>query len=283
MTKAHESTVRNVSDTARWVAAYRAEETAHRHPLFHDPLAERLAGARGHAIAAQASIHSRWVLVTRTKLIDDLVLTSVAEGVDCVVNLAAGFDARPYRLPVPPSLRWVEVDLPALVEEKNRLLDGEEPRCALRRVGADLADPQARKHALKSATDGASKVLVITEGLVVYLEREVVSSLAEDLAEPPIAFWILDFSSPEIIQMMKKSMASTFAQAPLKFAPEEGMQFFAQRGWQHKEVYSLFREAARLRRLPWILRPFAWLPQPDVIRPKGGRWSALVRLERQAP
>jgi O-methyltransferase involved in polyketide biosynthesis len=49
--------VSNVSDTARWVAAYRAMESARPDALFRDPYADRLAGARGHAIgAAQDSL-----------------------------------------------------------------------------------------------------------------------------------------------------------------------------------------------------------------------------------
>ena len=37
----------NISDTARWVAVYRAQETARPDAIFRDPFAERLAGERG--------------------------------------------------------------------------------------------------------------------------------------------------------------------------------------------------------------------------------------------
>ncbi|HEY2739416.1 MAG TPA: class I SAM-dependent methyltransferase, partial [Thermoanaerobaculia bacterium] len=40
----------NVSDTARWVAVYRAMETARPDAIFRDPFADRLAGERGHQI-----------------------------------------------------------------------------------------------------------------------------------------------------------------------------------------------------------------------------------------
>src|SRR5262249_23317383 len=46
-----EPLIRNVSDTARWAAHYRALETERRDALFRDPLAARLAGERGRAIA----------------------------------------------------------------------------------------------------------------------------------------------------------------------------------------------------------------------------------------
>lgn len=41
------SPVTGVSDTARWVAVYRAWESARPDALFHDPFAQRLAGDRG--------------------------------------------------------------------------------------------------------------------------------------------------------------------------------------------------------------------------------------------
>ena len=45
------SSVRNISDTARWVAYFRARETQRPDALFRDPFAERLAGERGFEIA----------------------------------------------------------------------------------------------------------------------------------------------------------------------------------------------------------------------------------------
>jgi len=44
--------IRNISDTARWVAVYRARETERADGLFRDPFARRLAGTRGEEIAA---------------------------------------------------------------------------------------------------------------------------------------------------------------------------------------------------------------------------------------
>jgi O-methyltransferase involved in polyketide biosynthesis len=83
-----ELVISNVSDTARWVAAYRAIESARPDALFHDPLADRLAGERGHAIAAAAPrvMRSGWWLVARTKVIDDLIAQAIRDGCDRVLN-----------------------------------------------------------------------------------------------------------------------------------------------------------------------------------------------------
>src|SRR5262252_3464125 len=95
--------LRNISDTARWVATYRARETERDDALFRDPYARRLAGDQGEEIArahACAEQHS-WPMVMRTYLFDELIAEEIAAGTDLIVNLAAGLDARPYRLTLP--------------------------------------------------------------------------------------------------------------------------------------------------------------------------------------
>jgi O-methyltransferase involved in polyketide biosynthesis len=42
--------IKNVSDTARWVAVYRAMEAERPDAIFRDPFARRLAGERGEEI-----------------------------------------------------------------------------------------------------------------------------------------------------------------------------------------------------------------------------------------
>jgi methyltransferase (TIGR00027 family) len=277
------SPISNVSDTARWVAVYRARESARRDALFHDPFAQLLAGERGQAIAAlmPRQAHNGWPLIARTKLMDDLILSTIEHGCDCVVNLAAGFDTRPYRLEVPSTLRWIEADLPALTEEKEQLLKGAEPRCQLRRIKVDLAESSARVAMLKEAVGTSANVLVITEGLLLYLEEAQVRSLAIDVgAEAGIRGWILDLASPALLKMMKKSMGPQLANAPMKFAPANGVAFFEDLGWYATHIQSVMRAASRFRRLPWTLKLFGFLPEPDPRNPGRTPWSAVVQLGR---
>ncbi len=273
--------VRNISDTARWVAGYRAQESARKDALFQDHLADRLAGERGRAIAGAAIKHAAWALVTRTRLIDDLVATVVKDGTDRILNLAAGFDTRPYRLPLPPELRWVEADLPALIEEKNELLTSETPRCRLERAAVDLSVAEERERFLAEHTAGASKVTVITEGLVIYLTEELVAAMAKSFtANRAIRYWILDFNSPRIKKDMTRRLGKMLENAPVQFAPPNGIAFFENLGWKPREVQSLFHAAARFKRLAWWMRPFAIFPAPDVRDLKNDRWSGIVLLER---
>ncbi|HWX81514.1 MAG TPA: class I SAM-dependent methyltransferase [Steroidobacteraceae bacterium] len=277
------SPISNVSDTARWVAVYRAWESARPDALFHDPYAELLAGERGHAIAAVMPRQARngWPLIARTKLVDDIVQTAIAGGCNGVLNLAAGLDTRPYRLKLPASLEWIEADLPAIIEEKERLLASAQPRCRLRRIKVDLKDPAARVAMLREAPGPATQTLVITEGLLVYLDDAEVRALAGDLlAEPNIRWWLIDLASPAIVKMMQQQMGAHLANAPMKFAPPNGVGFFEAIGWKVADVWSIMGAAAKFRRLPWMLRLFAMLPDPDPRMLESARWSGVVKLER---
>jgi len=279
-----EPLIRDITDTARWVATYRARETERPNPLFRDPFARRLAGERGEQIAAATPniARSDWPFVIRTYLFDRCITSELARGADTVVNLAAGLDARPYRMTLPPSLTWIEVDLPELLAYKSEVLAGERPACVLERVPLDLSNVAERRALFDRIGARARKALVLSEGLLIYLDAEQVGALARDLATPP-AFerWIVDIASPGLLQMMqRRGMGAmvTKAGAPYKFAPPEGPSFFERYGWTPVDVQSLFDNAAHAGRLPLLMRLMSFLPQP-----KGPRriWSGVCLLQRQ--
>jgi methyltransferase (TIGR00027 family) len=246
-----------------------------------------LAGERGRAIAALMPRQARngWPMIARTKLIDDFLRAAISRGCDCVLNLAAGFDTRPYRLELPASLLWVEADLPALIDEKESLLAHAKPRCQLRRIRLDLADSRARAAMLHGIAASSTQALVITEGLLVYLDEAQVRALTVDLAaQGGIRHWILDLASPGVLEMMRKGMGAHLANAPMKFAPLNGVAWFEDFGWSVTEVRSIFHAAARQRRLPLLLRLFAMFPEPDPRKLGSAPWSGVVVLgQEKAP
>src|SRR4249920_2369696 len=65
------SPIRNVSDTALWVAIYRAMESERPDALFNDPYARRLGGERGEAIA-RTMPEGHWPIVVRTAVMDEI-------------------------------------------------------------------------------------------------------------------------------------------------------------------------------------------------------------------
>lgn len=276
--------IRNISDTARWVAVYRARETERPDAIFRDPFARRLAGERGEQIAQSMPLgrDNDWSMITRTCLGDQIINAQVQQGVDMVVNLAAGLDSRPYRMSLPASLRWIEVDLDGILTYKEEILRGEKPVCALERIRLDLANVAERRELFAQLGRKAKKALVITEGLMIYLTAEAASELAKDLAAvPTFGRWQLDIASPGLLRMLKKRMARELSEAaPFKFAPEEGPAFFERFGWKPVEVHSLLKNAARLKRLPFLLRVVALLP--ETVKSRRNRpWSGVCLLERQ--
>src|SRR2546425_4679813 len=212
--------IRNIADAGRWAAVYRARESDRRDALFRDPFARRLAGTRGEQIAQSLSFTRRhtWSWVTRTYLFDQFITEQVRQGVDMVINLAAGLDARPYRMALPSSLKWIEVDLPELLTYKEEVLGSEKPACALERVRLDLSNVSARREMFEQLGRKANKALVVTEGLIIYLTADEVGSLARDLAVPrSFERWILDLVCRLLLEKKKKKLGEPLNQpeAPL--------------------------------------------------------------------
>jgi len=279
--------IRNVSDTALWVAMYRAEESERSDAVFRDPYARRLAGERGQRIVdsiPQGRAWS-WPMVVRTKVFDDIVLETVRAGFDTVLNLAAGLDTRPWRLDLPRETRWIDVDMPEMLAHKQDGMTGETPRCRYRAVPADLRDAAARRRVLAEAGRDAQRALVITEGLLIYLEPADVAALADDLHAVPVCErWLLDLASPPLLEMLTKrySGPAGLENAPFRFAPAEGTAFFAPHGWHEREFRSTMAEGYKIGRT----FPYAWfwrllMPlMPKSRRERFRRFSGYVVLER---
>lgn len=248
-----ENLIQDVSDTAFWVAHYRGQEGLREDALFHDPLAERLAGEQGSRIAASMphSQMTQWNVVMRTCIIDDLIRSALDQGVDTIVNLGAGLDTRPYRLGLPELLNWIEADYPQVIDYKEQKLAGERPLCRLERVRIDLADAEARKALLERIDAQGRKILILTEGVVVYLSLEDAGALADDLRRMQhISGWIIDYFSPTAIEYREREgLDAKMEKAPFKFKPTDWFGFFAERGWQPK-FKRFFADEAELRDRP---------------------------------
>lgn len=244
---------------ARLQAAYRARETDRADAVFRDPYARALVapvdGALARIIASGDS--TEWFHIARTIAFDRLILKHVSAGVDVVVNLAAGLDARPYRLTLPPSLLWVDVDLPEVLEYKAEILSSAAPSCRVRSHDVDLSNPDARRGAFRELARGASRVLVVCEGLLIHLMASDVRALAQDLAaQPAFHHWITDVVSPPMMEALNDASGAIVREsgAPYLFAPREGPAFLERDGWTAIGIRSLLRTALKLERLPVSLR-----------------------------
>lgn len=276
-------TIRGVADTAHWVALYRALESERPDALFHDPYARRLAGPRGVEIFAtlpRPMRNAAWSVVARTVVMDRMILAEIEAGVTLVVNLAAGLDTRPYRLPLQPTLTWVEVDQPALLDEKAGLLASDTPRCRLERIPLDLSQEEPARELLERLGGWGERMLVVTEGLLMYLRPSAAAFLARTLAGVgALQGWVTDLISPGLQRLIERSWGETLraGEASMHFAPVEGVAWFEAHGWRVAECRSTITAAKGLRRLPWFLHLLSHLPGTDTYYPDRP-WSGICLL-----
>jgi methyltransferase (TIGR00027 family) len=280
------SLVENTFDTARMTAFCRAVESERKNACIDDPYARLLAGPRGEEIVrAMGGKSITWPIAVRTCVYDEIILRLTREEeIDTVINLAAGLDTRPYRLSLPASLRWIEVDFPAVLSYKEEKLMKEQPQCILERVPLDVADDEARTVFLSKIGKRATKALVLTEGLLAYLTTAKVSSIAHSLHEQEtIRWWLTELISPRVLAYDNKRWNTVVAaEAQTRFAPPGGPEFFQLLGWHVAEFRSLISEGLRLQ-LPvpygWLLRLLARISPAT---PGEDRYNAggLILLER---
>jgi methyltransferase (TIGR00027 family) len=172
-----------VSETALGAAEMRAGESVRDDRLIDDPYAASFVAAApplfpdvpsradDAALAALVEASITGVAV-RTRFFDDHLVAACAAGHRQVVLLAAGLDARAFRLDWPDGVRLFELDLPELFSFKERVLGAQNasPRCDRRVVPADLrADWPSR---LRAAGFEPTRLTTwVAEGLLVYLSK----------------------------------------------------------------------------------------------------------------
>lgn len=275
--------VRNVSDTALWVACFRARESERPDALFHDPYAKLLAGERGFGIAnslVDGDKHE-WAWVARTYLFDEFIGRAIRAGCDLVVNLAAGLDARPYRMDIPQNLQWVEVDFPEIIAYKEQVLAAEKPKCKLERIALDLAHEAKRRDLFRDLAARSKKAVIVTEGLLIYFTNEQVASFAKDLAShASFQYWVIDLTSPGQLRLMQRRSGRQLsdAGAAFQFGPAEGVNFFAPHGWAAEEVQGMLKTAATFNRAPAEL--LSLLPEPKGM-PGNYPWTGVCLMKRK--
>ncbi|MEV6241476.1 SAM-dependent methyltransferase [Lentzea sp. NPDC051838] len=159
-----------VSRTALWVASMRATEASRPDRLHDDPLAAAVVAS---AMASEQSIPpappgAAEFMAVRTRFYDDFLGSGPLQ----VVVLAAGLDARAFRLPWPSGTRLFELDLPELLAYKASLIDsvGLEAGCSRVVVPIDLRDDWATA-LVAAGFSSSSPTAWIAEGLLQYLSE----------------------------------------------------------------------------------------------------------------
>ena len=189
----------SVGATALGVAGGRAAETNSENPLINDPYAQLFLEAAGDGIwkiylddeppAELAEIDPRFkermetmksYMGSRTKFFDDFFLAAAADGVRQAVILAAGLDARAWRLAWPEGSVVYEIDQPKVLEFKIQTLESHDvsPIAQHVSVGIDLRQDWP-KALVEAGFDPSAPTAWSAEGLLPYLTSEAQDLLFE--------------------------------------------------------------------------------------------------------
>lgn len=249
----------SVGATATMVAAQRA--LGHREKLIDDPYAEPLVRAVGVGLftrmldgeldfadvdPAFTARRSAEGMAIRTRFFDQMFLDGAAAGVRQAVILAAGLDARGYRLPWPDGTVVYEVDQPEVIEFKTTTLDGigAAPKATHRTVAIDLREdwPKALKD---NGFDPTQPTAWSAEGLLIYLPSEAQDRLFDAITalSPPGSRLAtehvpdLNAFTDERSQRMSerlKQLGSDIEMADLVYQGERSnvVDYLAARGWE---------------------------------------------------
>jgi methyltransferase (TIGR00027 family) len=233
--------------TSRWVAAARARESARADRLFSDPLAAALAGDDGRALLEvmekSAEVPGRLAdnpyLAIRTRYIDDALKGAADEGVRQIAILAAGMDARAFRLEWPEGTTVFEVEREDVLGYKERVLAAERAAARVRRVvvASDLReDWQGRLRA--AGHDPGKPTAFLVEGLMPYLPDEAAAlailSGAASIAAPGSRI-VLDIPGASFLASpwMKPYLDGLAARGmPWLFGTDEPEALLEHAGWR---------------------------------------------------
>jgi methyltransferase (TIGR00027 family) len=179
----------SVGATALGVAAARAAETRSENPLISDPYAQVFLDAAGDGVwnwhsapplpaelieaEPELPLQMRSMvgyMASRTAFFDQFFLDATRAGIRQAVILAAGLDARSWRLPWPAGTTVFELDQPRVLDFKASTLaeQGAEPACDRVAVAVDLRQdwPAALRQA---GFDASAPSVWSAEGLMPYL------------------------------------------------------------------------------------------------------------------
>jgi methyltransferase (TIGR00027 family) len=236
------------SITAQHVAAYRLSYERAPAPFGSPDDDESLARDVADLEAFEPNERMNLYLRARTAFFDRVVVTALEHGVRQVVVVAAGYDARALRY-AKLDVAWFEVDHPATQADKRARLERlgiEAPH--VRFVAADLVEPGLAAALAESGHDAATPSLMLAEGLIVYLDEEVVEAMARELRTAAARGSRLAVSASPIVdeERRKRFAASVEAigePARSHTTATETQQLLEAAGWRSTELAQLAHDA----------------------------------------
>jgi methyltransferase (TIGR00027 family) len=168
-----------ISKTAFYCCGVRMQDAESSHPVCGDVYAKAFMNEEGRRILEtfKDEVRPNGSNVARHRVIDDLLRVELLAKPDLrVVIIGAGFDSRAYRL---KGGRWVELDEPQVIAYKNELLSPSTCENELERIPIDFSSESVEEKLSSFAT--TEPVVVIIEGVFMYLQEEVIQQLLHTL------------------------------------------------------------------------------------------------------
>ncbi|APA76136.1 class I SAM-dependent methyltransferase [Mycobacterium avium subsp. hominissuis] len=158
----------------------RACESRSRQPILGDTAAAeavdriRYDFKRIHRMSLPAS--NQYLVALRAVQFDDWCAELLGRHPDAVVlHLGCGLDGRAFRVSVPPSVSWFDVDQPSVIGLRRRLYDDTEN---YRMIGSSVTELQ-----WLDEVPAGRPTLMVAEGLLMYLREDEVRLLLQRLID----------------------------------------------------------------------------------------------------
>jgi methyltransferase (TIGR00027 family) len=206
-----------VSLTAYWMLGIRDRDAQSERPIVNDTLAHRFMDDRAREVTEQFSSLTKpnVTLPVRHRVIDDRLAEELARDPTLrMVVIGCGFDTRAFRL---GGGRWVEVDEPALIAQKEAALPASESPNELVRIPIRFGEESLDEKLAPYAT--AERTVVVLEGVLNYLSDEQTRGLLGVLARPfPRHLVVCDMLGRRFIAIYSRALVKRLRGLGIEFS-----------------------------------------------------------------
>ena len=252
-----------ITETAYWMTQWRARASERRPDLIYDPFASIILE---NSISSSVSFKESndWIFLTRTKLMDRRIESLIERAeINIVINIAAGFDMRPYRMRLPHSLRWIEIDLAEVLQNKDRIFDGVEPKCILQRVYLESIEIECLSRCITNLNLKGLRCLFVVEGLFVYLNAKQITAILKSISEIKLerSLILFDEVHPWVASLMNFLWSERLRQIQCRFAGFQPKQLTHHNFLKCLSVESLIGKSIEFKVAPFYVRSLMWFSQ----------------------
>jgi methyltransferase (TIGR00027 family) len=229
---AHGNSMKPISKTAFYCCGVRMQDAERSNPICGDIYAKAFMNEDGLQIleAFKDETKPNASNVARHRIIDDFLRQELLDDPGlCVVIIGAGFDSRAFRL---KGGTWFELDEPQVIAYKNERLPVSNCENELQRIPIDFSTASLEEKL--SSFSSRNPVVIVIEGVFVYLDKEVIGQLLQTLRRLfPRHKLICDLMSREFFE----NYGGTFNEkitdmgASLKFTADNPEEIFLENGY----------------------------------------------------